>query len=603
MIQTAEPERDDWRQLQDSESTEEFFQAWLNCLVSRLRGSRHAVLIWAETSNVGPFHPAAVWPPAAQTSAEIAVMCERALALRLPVNQSAGGTGKLAFPVMAGGDLHGVVALESTVRLDDEAMSWLRWGIGWLLEHAVRSQSAGVGQAEGSFGLILSLLTRVMEANSAVEAAQGALTEAAQRLGCERVSLGFGDIRGIRLFAISHSAEFTRRLDLARLLESVMDECADQGVMACLGLPQDPQHSAVMMREHQRLQRDHDAQAILSVPFKAGDTVGVFVFEWLIAPEDMSASRTAAALVPILGRALAERRLVSRPWPLRFRDWLKQEWEKLIGPRRGARKLIFGCCVLLLGYLTFATGELKIAAPSKIEGGVRRVIVAPFDGFVGVSQFRAGQEVESGQVLAILDDRDLRLEASRWESQRSQYQRQAQDAHAQQNLAQIQISLAQSRQAEAQRELSTAMLERSRITAPFSGVIVSGDLTQKLGAAVKKGEVLYEIAPLDFYRVILEVDEADIAHVEAGQRGELILAAMPAKTFPLTVSLVTPVASAKEGKNSFRVEAVLDRQEDKLRPGMEGVAKVYAGEHSRVWIWTRRFFDWLRLKAWVWMGI
>jgi len=61
---------------------------------------------------------------------------------------------------------------------------------------------------------------------------------------------------------------------------------------------------------------------------------------------------------------------------------------------------------------------------------------------------------------------------------------------------------------------------------------------------------------------------------------------------------VTPVSVAEDGRNYFRAEADLLEGADRLRPGMEGVGKVAVGERSLLWIWTRRFVDWLRLKSW-----
>jgi hypothetical protein len=58
------------------------------------------------------------------------------------------------------------------------------------------------------------------------------------------------------------------------------------------------------------------------------------------------------------------------------------------------------------------------------------------------------------------------------------------------------------------------------------------------------------------------------------------------------------VATAEEGRNYFRVEAQLTGAPPKLRPNMEGVAKVVAGERSLLWIWTHRLPDWLRLTYW-----
>jgi hypothetical protein len=76
---------------------------------------------------------------------------------------------------------------------------------------------------------------------------------------------------------------------------------------------------------------------------------------------------------------------------------------------------------------------------------------------------------------------------------------------------------------------------------------------------------------------------------------------MPDTLFPFTVSSITPVNLAKEGRNSFRVEAQLEHATERLRPGMEGVGKILIGERKLVWIWTHSLTDWLRLWAWTWL--
>jgi multidrug efflux pump subunit AcrA (membrane-fusion protein) len=143
---------------------------------------------------------------------------------------------------------------------------------------------------------------------------------------------------------------------------------------------------------------------------------------------------------------------------------------------------------------------------------------------------------------------------------------------------------------------------RSELLAPFGGIVVSGDLSQALGAPVERGQVLFEIAPLDAYRVVLQVDEQQVADVRAGQSGELLLTSLPGEQYPFTVKTVTPVNIAKEGRNLFRVEAPLDlRPDGRLRPGMEGVGKVTVDERRLIWIWTREFSTWLKRKVWAWM--
>jgi len=156
-------------------------------------------------------------------------------------------------------------------------------------------------------------------------------------------------------------------------------------------------------------------------------------------------------------------------------------------------------------------------------------------------------------------------------------------------------------QAEAQMNLLAEQLARAQISAPFEGLVVSGDLHQSLGAGVKRGQVLFEISPLNAYRVVLEVDEVDIGNVAIGHTGTLLLSSIPGEEYPFTINQLTPIVVSREGRSYFRVEALLGRTSERLRPGMEGVAKIDAGRRKLVWIGTHKLIDWLRLTLWSWI--
>jgi multidrug efflux pump subunit AcrA (membrane-fusion protein) len=141
-------------------------------------------------------------------------------------------------------------------------------------------------------------------------------------------------------------------------------------------------------------------------------------------------------------------------------------------------------------------------------------------------------------------------------------------------------------------------LARATLVAPFDGLVVSGDLHQLLGAPVEQGKMLFQIAALDAYRVILEVDERDIAFVATGQTGKLVVSGIPNQQMNFSVQRITPVSTTQDGRNYFRVESQIASPSDRLRPGMEGVGKISTDERKLIWIWTHSLIDWLRI--WVW---
>jgi multidrug resistance efflux pump len=214
---------------------------------------------------------------------------------------------------------------------------------------------------------------------------------------------------------------------------------------------------------------------------------------------------------------------------------------------------------------------------------------------------RAGDTVRAGQVLCRLDDRDLKLEQTKLISERDQLRRKHRQALAAQERSTMAVIAAQIDQVDAALSLVTDKLARATLLAPFDGIVVSGDLHQLLGTPVELGKVLFQIAPLDAYRVILQIEERDIAYLKVGQQGELTLSGIPNRYMDFSVEQITPVSTAQEGRNYFRVEARLHSPSERVRPGMEGVGKVVVGERRLIWIWTHNLINWLRLTTWKWL--
>ena len=282
------------------------------------------------------------------------------------------------------------------------------------------------------------------------------------------------------------------------------------------------------------------------------------------------------------------------------RDRMRRHLHALLGPEHPVAKACALVALTLLIASAIVPGRYRIGADAHLEGIDQRVVAAPVDGFVTSAEARAGDVVSKGDLLATLDDRDLRLERLSWASQHKLVAKEYGAALAAHDAVQARILQAQLAKAEAQLELLDEQIARTRMMAPFEGIVVSGDLSQSLGAPVEKGQVLFTVALLDAYRVILEVDERDIAHVKKEQPGHLALSAMPGEVLSFHVHKITPISTAAEGRNFFRVEADLDAAPEFLRPGMEGIGKIDAGRRRILWLWTHEIFDWMRLAIWSW---
>ena len=293
--------------------------------------------------------------------------------------------------------------------------------------------------------------------------------------------------------------------------------------------------------------------------------------------------------------------LNDQPLPVKVKTAIQQQLQRIFGPRYFGRKLFLLLLIGLITCFSVLDWDYRLSADMTLEGAIRRAVVVPFNGFIDQAPARAGDLVAQGALLCSLDDRDLHLEMLAKKSQQRQLSRQYQEEVAKHDRAQAKIIKARLNQSQAELDLIVAKLERSRLTAPFAGLLVSGDLSQRLGSAVEQGEVLFEVTPLDAYRVILKVDERRIADVQKGQQGSLVLSSLPYQQYQFTVSKITPLTKAEDGRNYFRVEAQLQTVDDSLRPGMEGVGKISIDRRKLISIWTRDLLEWVRLTLWNWL--
>jgi RND family efflux transporter MFP subunit len=359
----------------------------------------------------------------------------------------------------------------------------------------------------------------------------------------------------------------------------------------------------VVAKSHEILMREADAGAVASFPLESsGRVVGALTVERAAGLQiDAPTLELTEAVAAICGPIVALKFAGDRSLAAHGRDAAISLWKKLVGPRHPVLKLAVAGTAAAVLFLAVATGTYRVSADGAVEGEVQRAISAPIAGFVKEAPRRAGDTVRKGEVIGRFDDRELRLERVRLLSQQAQYGKQFREAMANHNRPQAAIVTAQLEQVEAQLALVDEQLARIEMVAPFDGVIVSGDLSQRLGAPVERGQVLFEIAPLGNFRIALHVEEHDFADVAPGQRGELAVASMPHQRFAFTVTKITAVNNVKDGRNRFRVEARLDAQPERLRPGMEGVGKIEVDERRLAWIWTHGLLD--RIRLWFWSSL
>ncbi len=598
-----------WKKFAEAETPEDYLPAWLALQCRLISGGVSAVVVLGEPDS-GSFAPAAFWPDEGVASPELSAAAEMALGEKRGVvrgpdagDGAAGKTGRniVAHPIIIEGRLYGSVAVELTSRTTAQlrgVMRQLQWGASWI-EVLLYRQRTGADQDQlQQTTAALDLVVTVLDQKSFDAASNAAVVELATSLDCNQVSIGFLRRGRARVESYSHTAQFGRRMNLIRDIGAAMDEAIDQGSIILYPPPGDDE--PYVMKAHAELARGHTTGPVLTVPMASEDRIlGAVTFELPDGRKfDQAMIELCDCAVSVIGPLLEEKRQNDRIILFKIVESAWNQIKRLFGARYFGRKLALLLIAGLVAFFSVATGEYRITSPSSLKGLVQRSIVAPFDGYVASQAARAGETVREGTVLATLDDKDLVLERLRWSTLRSQRRTEYSRALASRDRAQAAIVKAQIKQAEAQIALLDAQLARTRLVAPFDGLLVEGDLSQSVGSAVRRGDELFKIAPLNAYRIVLEVDEYDISAIRVGQVGSLLVSSLPGEVMTYRVELITPVAEAREGRNFFNVEARLDRVSERLRPGMEGIAKTNVEERRLIWIWTRKVGIWLRITLW-----
>jgi multidrug resistance efflux pump len=453
---------------------------------------------------------------------------------------------------------------------------------------------------------VLQLQDLFLRHTSLADGALAMCSQLAAMLGCERVALAAVrcDARGdaqatLQVLAVSNSADVKPRQDAVRLMTAAMQEALDQGARVVYPAP--TVGPALIVLAHAEM-HEHSGHAVASVALAhARQNVGALLAQWRAPVKPTPAQldfldSVACVLAPLVAlRQRAEQSLVQRT-----RALLRGAHQQATRRHDPLPKFLAATTLAALAAASFVDVDFRVGATARIEGAVQRVVAAPMDGFLNKSNVRPGDSVKAGDVLVEMANQDLVLEQRKWEAALAQHENGFAAALARADRAQFVVSQGKASEASAQLELVRQQLARTQLIAPIDGVVIKGDISQNLGAPVQRGDALMTLAPAQQYRLIVEVDERDVAHVKPGQKGQLALASLPADTLGFVVERVTPVAVVRDGRNMFEVEAKLHAAAPLLRPGLQGVAKIDAGQASTVWIWGHRAWFWFRLTLWSW---
>ncbi|QDU68544.1 efflux RND transporter periplasmic adaptor subunit [Engelhardtia mirabilis] len=504
-----------------------------------------------------------------------------------PLHDESGltvGAVGIACAVRTATDLEGQLAnLDAVARLVELAPSWNTVaGRASVADDAVLAQASQLGKAaayESDVALAFALTNNLCT-----------------RLDCELVAIGLAEGPTVRVLSVSGFEDVREESPAVEALRMAMGEGIDlerRASAPASELESGHRVPALLAAWHHKV-----GGSVAVIPLLGGDGPrGVVALRRApgLTFEPAELDRVAELIGPYLP-ALELLRRASRGLPRHVADTGRAQLDALRRAGAWGRRAIVAAIALFGLWFLFGSLPHSLSVPCEVRASEVSHLAAPFEGVLRAAPFTPGGRVREGDVLAVFDTSFEELQRAHLLAEMDVLEvdlRQAlagDDALSQRRLEQQRASLS------AQLALSELRLGRARITAPFDGVVLSGDLRDRIGDTLAQGEDLFELAPGDGWRVELLVAEKDALEVAVGQTGLFSTRARPEVRHGFEVEHVGGAVESVHGAAVLRLEAAVTDQVAWVRPGMTGSAQLRVAGRAPWKKVTGPLIDWLRLR-------
>ena len=230
--------------------------------------------------------------------------------------------------------------------------------------------------------------------------------------------------------------------------------------------------------------------------------------------------------------------------------------------------------------VTVQTVEDKFEAVGTIEALEAVTVVGEIDATVKALPFNEGGFIGRGELIAQLDDSQLAAEVARAEALRAQskstYDRiqtiVEQGAGAPQDLDDAAAAL---KVADANLALAKARFDKTRITAPFEGII--GARKVSVGTFLRAGQPVADLANIDAIRVTFSAPERFLSRLTQGATVAVSTTAFSGNELRGEIIVIEPMIDP--ATRSARVLARVQNLGRKFRPGMSANISAVLSQH------------------------
>lgn len=444
-----------------------------------------------------------------------------------------------------------------------------------------------------SLAALIELVSDIENQPTTSLACQVTANELARHLNCHQVAVATKFGGRLRLSAVSGSSKARASSQTSRRIKTALSETLLRNEVS--SWPAKDRESLLLLG-HQQFVAETKSEAVLSIPLRTAS--GVCVGALLLSgdAEFIQGDRLpnfVRAAAPRIASAIEVVRRAQQSW---LRRWLSWCWD-LVASNKG-----------MLALLAFATicGLLFLPVPYRVrtscvvESTQRRFVVAPYDGVIENGFVDPGAEVRTGQLLARMDDQQLRYEMASVTAELAQARKKREIELADRNVASTILSELEYQRLMARKKLLEHQQEQVEIRSPVNGVVLSGSMERSQGISVDLGKVLYEVGPLDELKVEVLIPAEEISQVEVGSNTRVWIKGLETESFIGTLKRIHPRSELRDSKNVFVADIEIDNAGGVLRPGMQGSVRIDCNPKALGWNLFHKPWEYLvsRLTWW-----
>ena len=535
----------------------------------------------------------------------IEVEAEERSNVRLFKKEPGKNIAVLSTPIFAGPSHIGSMCMATTTPAGKEArllLSELIALVAFLGSQQSTDEQSVKRSISGSSG-INRALQKAAKYESVKELAYSMVNNIAGKFHCEQVAFGLHQARKVRLVAISGLDRFSRSSHGVQMIQQAMEECSDaeEAIHYQLQGGYGETSGAQSFLLHRHWHRSANNASIYSVPLKTddGDVVAVISLQRSAnRPFDNAELYRIHEMLSPFASVVYLLEKSSRPLFEQARLSMGSYVQRLREPNRTRQRAT--AALLAAAALFFLFGRLphRVSVPCVIQPATSNHVAAPFEGTLREVNVRNGEEVTQGQVIAKLDARPLELERDRLQSEIAALQIDLDRALTDRTVAEAAMAATSIDASQKQLAIVEDRIAKANIVSPIDGVVLRGELEQRVGQLLQFGDPLLEIGDRDGRHVELQIPESSAHFVRIGQRGKFVSFARPGTPREFEIERLTGASTTVDGKNVFLADGKLNSSADWMRVGMEGTAKVHAGWEPTWWLATHGLVNRLRLMLW-----